>query len=333
MHPTTRPAWRALLFAVFLCPVAALLSSCGGHEGGGHGAGHGEAVPAPVAEGLKVPQAYDDAAWQARFAQLYTQYYEMFMPISEGFRVRAQFLEGGDIVGAFMGMTNSDVYLMTATGNLQVAADRMTTNSRVRLFAADFAMVNAMRDVEIARAKGIAPDAAAVAAVEEPVIEHRFAVTEGPGLDIRLGPGKNFKPRENVQVVKGQLIHVVEERDGWIRFNAPAGEGTNVSVWVNKFTTLPREDVNAEEQESDIRTLQDEGVIVEFIASNNVARVNAELWNEMDFLVRQGIGRSLAFYCGTARGTGLNWVEFRDARSGRRIAKYSEALGLKIYSM
>ena len=188
--------------------------------------------------------------------------------------------------------------------------------------------------MEAERARAADPAAGdAAAGTNAPILEQRFAMTEGHGHDLRMGPGKNFKPIDGVLLQKGELVNVLEERDGWIRFQAPSTNGSIVSAWVNKFATLPLKDSDAAVQEADIKMLRDEGIVVEFIASNNVARVNLELWNELDYLVRQGVGRSLAFYCGAKRGTGLNWVEFRDSRSGKRVAKYSESQGLKIYNL
>ncbi|HEY8240044.1 MAG TPA: hypothetical protein VIH35_01295 [Kiritimatiellia bacterium] len=338
-QPSTRlrPAFAAVLgVAMALCLVA-----CSGGEGesgeGGHGEGHGAAPHvAPPNPADLAPKIYPEPEWQERFAHWYKEYYGMFQPINEGLRIRVSLEGNGDVTGTYMGLTNeTTIMMLTPNGFTNFAPAVLTETTRERLLVTEFAAINAKREVEAERAAGTKPpvaDTMADAPVAE-VIEKRFAATEGTGLDFRMGPGKHFKTVNGALLQKGELIPVLEERSGWIRFRAATTNPEPITVWVNKFATLPQLDVNPETQERDIKALQDSGVILEFIPSNNIARVDVDIWNEMDFLVRQGIGRSLAFYCGAKRGTGLNWVEFRDVRSGKRIAKFSESQGLKIYNL
>jgi len=323
------------LFALTLATAAAvLLSSCsGGKEEGKEGEGeHGAATPAAPA-GPVVPKVYDEPAWQARFEFWYLKHHNLYEPILPGMTVRIQLKEASDITGSFVAYTDAAIRVQTDLGMTNVPNEQMKQVTREQLLVEDFALDKAKEIVDAERAAN--PDKPPegeppVSADGLPVLEKRFAAAEGAGLDIRCGPGKNFKQIKDVKVQKGELIAALEENHGWIRFITTDPEGKPMWAWVSKFATIPAEGVDLPRQEEDIKVLTADGVILSFVPTNNVVVVDALLWSEMDILERQGVGRTLAFYCGNKRGTGLNWVDIKDG-SGKRIAKYSEAMGFKIY--
>ncbi len=63
----------------------------------------------------------------------------------------------------------------------------------------------------------------------------------------------------------------------------------------------------------------------------NEAFIDIVLWNEMDYTLKEDFSAALAIYCGNKKGTQLYWVDIKDKRSGRDLAKYSQSWGFKVY--
>ena len=63
----------------------------------------------------------------------------------------------------------------------------------------------------------------------------------------------------------------------------------------------------------------------------NKAYVDPSLWNSMDINLKEDFAASLPIYCGNVKKTNIYWVDIYDLYSGKRIAKYSQTWGLKVY--
>ena len=63
----------------------------------------------------------------------------------------------------------------------------------------------------------------------------------------------------------------------------------------------------------------------------NKAYIDSSLWNSMDIDLKEDFAASLAIYCGNVKKTDIYWVEIYDLYSGKKIAKYSQTWGLKVY--
>ena len=83
--------------------------------------------------------------------------------------------------------------------------------------------------------------------------------------------------------------------------------------------------------EEDIRILKVNSLLTKINPEMNEAFIEPAIWNRLDYDVKQNISRSMAFYCGIKKGTNLNWVDIKDRYSGKKVAKYSEAWGFKVY--
>lgn len=80
-----------------------------------------------------------------------------------------------------------------------------------------------------------------------------------------------------------------------------------------------------------IKVLMDNDLLVKINPQMNEAFIDSAIWIRLNHQTKENVSRTMAFYCGQEKGTGLNWVDIKDYRSGRRLAKYSESLGFKIY--
>ncbi len=66
-------------------------------------------------------------------------------------------------------------------------------------------------------------------------------------------------------------------------------------------------------------------------AHYNKAYIDPKVWNSIDVNVKENLSRGLAIYCGNKKGTHLYWVDIYDKISGKKIAKYSNSWGFKVY--
>jgi len=63
----------------------------------------------------------------------------------------------------------------------------------------------------------------------------------------------------------------------------------------------------------------------------NKAYIDPDLWSQMNAKLKEDFSASLAIYCGNKKGTRLYWVEIYDKQSGKKLAKYSQTWGFKVY--
>jgi hypothetical protein len=85
------------------------------------------------------------------------------------------------------------------------------------------------------------------------------------------------------------------------------------------------------EDEKMLKDLMESGIVENVNANMNEATVDPASWARMKFDAKKYLGCFLATYCGKKKGTGLNWVDILDSYSGKKLAKYSETFGFKVY--
>ena len=150
------------------------------------------------------------------------------------------------------------------------------------------------------------------------------------GVVIRIGPGTQYKKDSSGTLFKGEKLHVLEEKNGWVRFRV-----TPKDVGWSGWTKQSLLDIKKEDRLSDldkgIKLIVDTGLLKKLTPQLNEAFVDPSTWNKLEFDTKEDIGRNLAFYSGREKGTNLNWVDIRDVYSGKKLAKYSESWGFKVY--
>ena len=76
--------------------------------------------------------------------------------------------------------------------------------------------------------------------------------------------------------------------------------------------------------------LQNQG-LVSVEPNLNKVLIDPGLWRSMKYSVKENFAATMAIYCGNKKGTQLYWVKIYDQYSGKRLAKYSQAWGFKVY--
>jgi len=160
------------------------------------------------------------------------------------------------------------------------------------------------------------------------IIEVR--VCRRDGVNIRKGPGVNYEKDESGQLINGERIYVLEKKNGWIRFRSTPKD-VGWSGWVREDLTDPVSTSYSISEDKKIERLKELGLLKRINPSMNEAFVDPSLWTGLDYQTKKNIGRIMAFYCGKKKGTNLNWVDIKDYYSGKKLAKYSESWGFKIY--
>lgn len=163
---------------------------------------------------------------------------------------------------------------------------------------------------------------------KEKIIEVRICPRDG--INIRTGPGTDYKKDGSGQLVKGEKLYVLEEINGWIRFRVTPKD-VGWSGWVKKNLTVSKDQRDLAQEENAIKELKESGLLVRINPQLNEAYVNPVIWLRLDYQTKENIGRIMAYYCGRKKGTDLNWVDIKDSYSGKRLAKYSESWGFKVY--
>ncbi|MCJ7746921.1 MAG: hypothetical protein MUP27_04190 [Desulfobacterales bacterium] len=85
------------------------------------------------------------------------------------------------------------------------------------------------------------------------------------------------------------------------------------------------------EDEKMLKDLMESGIVESVNVNMNEATIDPASWARMKLDAKKHLGWFLATYCGKKKGTGLNWVDILDSYSGKKLAKYSESWGFKVY--
>lgn len=93
--------------------------------------------------------------------------------------------------------------------------------------------------------------------------------------------------------------------------------------------TTPKVDMHVIEKS--VNGLIATGLIKKIDASLNEAYVDGANWASLSIDDKKNVGRALAYYVGSKKGTNLYWVDIIDWKSDTKLAKYSDSWGFKAY--
>lgn len=96
-----------------------------------------------------------------------------------------------------------------------------------------------------------------------------------------------------------------------------------------RTTTAPKPKIDLTKLKQDINVLIENGLLIRIDSQFNEAFINSIIWNRLDYQAKENIAITLASYC-EAIGEHEKWVEIKDHRSGKKLAKYS-VWGFKTY--
>lgn len=86
----------------------------------------------------------------------------------------------------------------------------------------------------------------------------------------------------------------------------------------------------SQEQVNFTKTLVNEDLLkIEY--NLNRIHISDILWNNIDYQAKKDFSASMAIYCGNKKMTYLYWVDIYSKDSGKKLAKFSQSYGFKIY--
>jgi len=103
-----------------------------------------------------------------------------------------------------------------------------------------------------------------------------------------------------------------------------------VSILFSAFLAIGQSLKLNEEQIKLINELVEEKYLI-LEPTLNTAYIHPVLWNQLDIKAKQNFAASLAIYCENVKKSNTFWVEIYDMYSGKKLAKYSENWGFKVY--
>jgi hypothetical protein len=86
----------------------------------------------------------------------------------------------------------------------------------------------------------------------------------------------------------------------------------------------------SDDQVKTILDLESQGLI-KVKAELNSVYIKPAFWEQMPYDTKDNFGAALAVYCAGKKGSSAIWVEFYDFFSGKKLAKWSQAFGFKVY--
>ncbi len=82
--------------------------------------------------------------------------------------------------------------------------------------------------------------------------------------------------------------------------------------------------------EKGVNDLRVSGLIQKLNPNLNEVFISKAIWDTTTYDQKKTFGYVLGHYCGHIKGTNLYWVDIRDHKSGKKLAKWSKSWGMKI---
>lgn len=276
-------------------------------------------------EAAAVPTVSDNPAEQQAFAKRFEAVYGVYNPPTENQNLFITVKDGNPVFGRLVGLTPSEVTLIDESNEMvTVAREDLAPSSAEVLYGDVFAAALA----EQAWENGDGDLQALLAKDPEAKTYPRILITDIPPL--RYGPGNHFMVIDQAEgFLRGSVVHVLSTVGDWILVarsaTAERGEG-----WLQSALTFSVDPSNVNSLGKEVENLKETGHLISVNIDRNEAVVDRYLWTLDTPAVQEGRSRLLAYYVGNSKDS-RRWVDIVEQQTGRRIAQYSEAKGLRVY--
>lgn len=289
-----------------------------------------EAPAAPVravmdqTEVGEIPAA-DNPAQQEAFTELYRDIRGVFNSPTPNQNFYLTRKEGDPVFGRLVGLSPNEVTVIDDDNQeVVIPRDALSEESAESLYADTFAealtrQAGRMNEMDLDALLKDDPDTPS---------RPRLLITDAPVL--RYGPGQHFTVVDQEETfLRGSVVHVLRETNDWLLVSRSAsaeyGEG-----WMQKSLTFPVDPSNLDILEAEVEALKASGRLISIDLDRNEAVVDRYLWTLDNPAVQEGRSRLLAYYVGNKKES-RRWVDIIENQTGRRLAQYSEAKGLRVF--
>ncbi len=153
------------------------------------------------------------------------------------------------------------------------------------------------------------------------IIEIRYPLKDK--IETYTGPGTEYGLDETGPTYEAETLHVVEEKNGWVRFRVTTAD-FGWHGWVPKNQTIGQ----LEKIETEIAQRISKGVIHSVNVDLNEVRIPPEVWAMWSIESKQGLVTYFSNYFDAKGSTGR--VTVLSNRNDKKLATYSVWTGVKI---
>jgi hypothetical protein len=127
------------------------------------------------------------------------------------------------------------------------------------------------------------------------------------------------------------------------KFDPPESPPSAISeVDTQSFTRNPKDTISSArasaalgltlrpEQVELLKDMENQGFLL-LEPDANRAYIAPGIWLSMDAKLKEDFAASIALYCANHKGTNLIWAEIFDKMSGKKLARWSQVYGFKVY--
>lgn len=306
---------RAGVFTSCAAPLAALalgwVPGCKGQPAGSTA----DAGDVPLKPGTE----YMDEVRQAQYEAAWHRYFSLFEPPQVGDCMVVKKKDGVRVGGVVQHLSPKEVVLVEGEENHVLSREDIDPSSQPDLFPDSFARREALREVEEIRLSGLR------GRVVAPPMSLRYIIADN--VIPRSGPGPRYRRIRDQGLPKGLLLEVLQQRELWIRARAI---DSKEEFWIPLLLTRPAPNEPHENYEALVDQMRVDEIISSYRPENGVVYIPRPIWVGMDPPLREGLARMLAAHSAIVRKASTDWIEIRDADTGRRIARYSHIQGFRM---
>ena len=275
--------------------------------------------PAPVDTTPKPTTEFPDGVLQGEYEAAWQRFLVQFQPPEVGDYLWLQRANGILAGGEIKEWTPDAVTLKDGTNETTVARAEIAESSLHEVYADAFARKHALDEVNASFSFNISALTGSVF-----VGTQRYSVSET--LQPRAGPGARFAAVPAGDLGRGALLDVVEENGLWIKVRP---QGRADTFWIEKLATSPSPGTPPENAALIIQQLLISGYLSSYLPEQSEARMSRAVWAGTHPGVREGLSRMLAAHSARVRKASAEWIEIKDADTGRRLARYSQSQGFR----
>lgn len=261
---------------------------------------------------------YTDSATQAQYESAWRRLFSLFDPPAVGETLLIIRRDGSRAGGELKAYSASSVVLRDGTNEIEIKRDEMAPETLPDVYPDAFARQQAIAEVEESLTFRLQNEII-------PIIGSvRFMLSDTTVP--RGGPGDRFNRLLLDGVNRGTLLEVKEQKGLWIRVQ-PRSVGE--SFWVPLLATRPTPNSPTEDYTALITKLIATGYLAGYKPAESEATIHRATWVGSDPGIREGLARMLAAHSAATRKTNTEWIEIKDAETGRRLGRYSQAQGFR----
>ncbi|HMP77105.1 MAG TPA: hypothetical protein PKE12_12490 [Kiritimatiellia bacterium] len=265
--------------------------------------------PGPEYSNPDHQRAYEEA-WRRVF-----QLYEAPVP---GENIWVRRMDGTPVGGELKSFDDHTLVLRDGTMEFTVAREDLKPASRAEIYADDFARREALDEVETTLTKRLSrPPLPMIGSL-------RYTLSDA--IVPRTGPASRYARVDIPEFNRGALLEVLAQKELWIQVKPRAG---GAAFWIPQLSTRPAPNAPEEDYTALINRFLQLGILVSYDAEQSEATVTRAVWSGTHPGERDGISRALAVHSARARNTTVEWIDIKDAETGRRLGRYSQAQGYR----